>query len=59
MNEIDNSPNLRKVERQIGSVVIISNDGKLLMGRKRSGRDSSFDDSWHIFGEELSLERVW
>ena len=44
------TPELERRERQIASVVVISNDGKFLLGKKRTGRNSSFEDDWHIFG---------
>ncbi len=40
----------RRVPREIASVMVISADGLYLMGKKRSGRGSSFEDLWHMFG---------
>ena len=40
----------RRVPREVASVMVVSADGLYLMGRKRSGRGSSFEDLWHMFG---------
>ncbi len=45
-----NPDNLRKIERIIASVVIISSDNKLLMGRKDLTKSGVYPDAWHIPG---------
>lgn len=44
-----NPAQLREINRTIASVVIISSDNKILMGRKTSQGDV-FPDAWHIPG---------
>jgi 8-oxo-dGTP pyrophosphatase MutT (NUDIX family) len=55
-----NPDNLREIDRPIASVVIISNDGKILMGRKDPSKGGVYPDAWHIPGggidEDESLE---
>ena len=45
-----NPDGLRIIERPIASVVIISSDKKILMGRKDPFRGGVFPNSWHIPG---------
>jgi len=45
-----NTENLREIERVIASVVILSSDGKLLMGRKDPAGGGVYADVWHIPG---------
>jgi 8-oxo-dGTP pyrophosphatase MutT (NUDIX family) len=47
---MNNSDNLRQIERIIASVVIISSDGKILMGRKVPTKGGVYPDAWHIPG---------
>jgi nucleoside triphosphatase len=41
---------LREIDRKIASAVIISEDGKILMGRKDPDKGGVFPDAWHIPG---------
>jgi 8-oxo-dGTP pyrophosphatase MutT (NUDIX family) len=45
-----NPDNLRIIERVIASVVIISEDGKILMGRKDPTKGGVYPNAWHIPG---------
>lgn len=47
---MSNPDNLREIERTIASVVLISSDNKILMGRKDPGRGGVFPNVWHIPG---------
>jgi 8-oxo-dGTP pyrophosphatase MutT (NUDIX family) len=47
---MNNSDNLRQIERVIASVVLISSDGKILMGRKDPTKGGVYPDVWHIPG---------
>jgi len=63
MSTSSNNPdNLREIERVIASVVIISSDGKILMGRKDPTKGGVYPDAWHIPGgginEGESLENA-
>jgi len=49
-NEVRNPDNLRSVERIIASVVVLSMDDKLLMGRKDPTKGGVFPNVWHIPG---------
>lgn len=57
-----NPDNLKEIDRPIASVVIISKDGKILMGRKDPSRGGVYPDAWHIPGggvdEGESLEQA-
>lgn len=46
---------IREVERDIASAIVISSDGKVLMGQKdpKGGGTYSEDDEWHIPGGGL------
>jgi nucleoside triphosphatase len=41
---------MREIKRTIVSAVIISSDGKILMGRKDPARGGVYPDCWHIPG---------
>jgi ADP-ribose pyrophosphatase YjhB (NUDIX family) len=45
-----NTENLREIDRKIVSAVILSNDNKLLMGRKDPAKGGVYPDAWHIPG---------
>ena len=45
-----NPDNLREINRDIASVVILSGDNKLLMGRKDPAKGGVYPDVWHIPG---------
>ncbi|HYH74625.1 MAG TPA: NUDIX hydrolase [Candidatus Saccharimonadales bacterium] len=47
---LHNPENLREIHRPIASVVIISADNKILMGRKDPGKGGVYPDAWHIPG---------
>ncbi len=51
-NQIDacSHEGLREIERNVASVLIISSDNKLLMGRKDPARDSAYANAWYIPG---------
>ena len=57
-----NPDSLREIDRPIASVVIISKDNKILMGRKDSAKGGVFPNAWHIPGggidEGESLEQA-
>jgi 8-oxo-dGTP pyrophosphatase MutT (NUDIX family) len=44
------NPELRRVPREIASLVITSADGKFLFGKKYAEKGGSFIDFWHIPG---------
>jgi 8-oxo-dGTP pyrophosphatase MutT (NUDIX family) len=46
----ENNPKLRKINREIASVVVISKDGKFLLGKKHLDMGSSYEDFWHLIG---------
>lgn len=46
----ENKDRLREVERIIGSIVLFSSDGKLLMGQKDPAKGGVYRDAWHILG---------
>lgn len=50
MSVSKNPDNLREIDRLIASVVIISGDGKILMGRKDPSKGGVYPDAWHIPG---------
>jgi 8-oxo-dGTP pyrophosphatase MutT (NUDIX family) len=58
--EVVNPNNLRVVARTVASAVIVSADGKILMGRKDPNRGGVYANAWHIPGggvnEHESLE---
>lgn len=41
---------MREIERKIASAVILSSDGKLLMGRKDPAKGGVYPTAWHIPG---------
>jgi ADP-ribose pyrophosphatase YjhB (NUDIX family) len=41
---------MRAIEPQIASVVILSSDGKILMGRKDARKDGVYPNAWHLPG---------
>ncbi|HYD92824.1 MAG TPA: NUDIX domain-containing protein [Flavobacterium sp.] len=45
-----NKEGLREIERIIGSTVIFSSDGKILMGRKDPAKGGVYADAWHLPG---------
>lgn len=45
-----NPENLREIERPIASLIILSSDGKLLMGRKDPAKGGVYPNAWHIPG---------
>jgi len=45
-----NPRNLREITREIVSGVILSSDGKLLMGKKDPAQGGVYADAWHIPG---------
>ena len=47
---VHNPENLREIDRNIASVVIISADNKILMGRKDPAKGGVYPDVWHIPG---------
>jgi 8-oxo-dGTP pyrophosphatase MutT (NUDIX family) len=49
-NASHNPDNLREIDRPIASVVVISKDNKILMGRKDPSKGGVFPDAWHIPG---------
>ena len=49
-NEVEHSQELRRVGREIASVVIISADGKFLLGKKYPEKEGSYVGYWHIMG---------
>lgn len=57
-----NPDSLRGIDRPIASVVIISADNKILMGRKDPTKGGVYPDTWHIPGggidEGESLEQA-
>ncbi len=46
----ENTERLREIERVIGSTVIFSSDGKLLMGKKDPAKGGVYADAWHLPG---------
>ncbi|HEY1644909.1 MAG TPA: NUDIX hydrolase [Candidatus Saccharimonadales bacterium] len=49
--DLDRNPrNLREINRRIASLVVISSDGKILMGRKDPSKGGVYADAWHIPG---------
>ncbi len=46
----ENPDNLREISRQIASLVVISQDSKILLGRKDSARGGVYPNAWHIPG---------
>jgi 8-oxo-dGTP pyrophosphatase MutT (NUDIX family) len=46
----DNPDGLRMIDRQIASVILISSDNHVLMGRKDPTRGGVYSDTWHIPG---------
>ncbi|MDO8266046.1 MAG: NUDIX hydrolase [Candidatus Saccharibacteria bacterium] len=49
-SEVEHSQELRREEREIASVVIISADGKFLLGKKYPEKEGSYVGYWHIMG---------
>lgn len=49
-NTLHNPDNLREIDRDIASIVIISADKKLLMGRKDPAEGGVYPNVWHIPG---------
>lgn len=47
---MSNSRNLAVVERPIASVVILSADGKILLGKKHPSSGGVYPNAWHIPG---------
>lgn len=47
---LENTEKLREIERVIGSTVIFSSDGKLLMGKKDPAKGGVYADAWHLPG---------
>lgn len=47
---VRNPENLREIDRPIASAIIISADGKILMGRKDPSKGGVYPDTWHIPG---------
>lgn len=45
-----NPENLREIDRLIASLIIISSDNKILMGRKDPAKGGVYPDAWHIPG---------
>jgi len=45
-----NPEQLREIDRPIASLVIISSDGKILLGRKDPTKGGVYPDAWHIPG---------
>jgi 8-oxo-dGTP pyrophosphatase MutT (NUDIX family) len=45
-----NPDNLREINRPIASIIILSSDGKLLMGKKDPKKGGVFPNAWHIPG---------
>jgi 8-oxo-dGTP pyrophosphatase MutT (NUDIX family) len=45
-----NPEHLREVDRLIASLIIVSGDGKILMGRKDPTKGGVYPDAWHIPG---------
>lgn len=45
-----NPDNLREINRPIAVLLILSLDGKLLMGRKDPSKGGVFPDTWHLPG---------
>jgi 8-oxo-dGTP pyrophosphatase MutT (NUDIX family) len=48
-----NTEHLREIQRVIASAVIISSDGKVLMGKKDPAKGGVYPDAWHIPGGGL------
>jgi 8-oxo-dGTP pyrophosphatase MutT (NUDIX family) len=57
-----NPENLREIDRQIASLIVISGDNKILLGRKDPSKGGVYPDAWHIPGggskENESLEEA-
>ena len=45
-----NPNNLRVIDREIASAIVISSDDKVLMGRKDPSKGGVYADAWHIPG---------
>jgi 8-oxo-dGTP pyrophosphatase MutT (NUDIX family) len=50
IRQVRNPKNLREIDRLIASLIIISADKKLLMGRKDPTKGGVYPDVWHIPG---------
>ena len=50
MQPVRNPENLREIDRSIASLIILSGDGKLLMGLKDPTKGGVYSDAWHIPG---------
>jgi len=50
---LSNPENLREIERDIASLVIVSSDGYILMGLKDPKQGGVYPDFWHIPGGGL------
>lgn len=57
-NEAEQNQELRREKREIASVVIISADGKFLLGKKHPGKQGSYVGYWHIMGGGVEPEET-
>lgn len=49
-DSVENPRRLPEIQREISSVIIISADDKMLMGRRDSNSGGVYPDAWHIPG---------